>query len=142
MKFGWRQILTLLVLMVASFLVGCTSTYTVHLREGATQKPITGALVTVATVPRIYSFLDPRHYMGESGKQFRAERKTDSRGSVTLEVPSDLDIWYVSLGDSWVIQEPSSQWAPMLTREEFEAEVPEGNLKQLPDRPHVKVETK
>ena len=128
--------------MILCVLVGCTSTYTVCLRDRQTLKPIANAPVTISSVPRIYSFLDPRHYLGESGKPVTAEGKTDSQGQVSFDMPTDLDIWHASLGESWILEGPSTQWMPMMTRKEFETDARADQLRDMPGRPEVKVQKK
>jgi len=134
------SIAVLPVLLTSCILAGCTSAYTVHLRDSQTQKPIPDAQVTVAPVPRIYSFLDIRHYLGDlcdRGKSVMADGKTDSRGQMRCNLPSDLDIWRVSLGESWVAT-ISHEWMPMLTQAEFDSGVMKQDLVNTPGRPEAR----
>ena len=119
---------------------GCTRQYVFEFKHPASGEPVENTPVVLSSLPRIYSFLDLRHYTSETGQPVVAEGKTDEAGKVILNLPSDLGIRYVQLDGKWFSYQPSSSWQPMLTQQEYEvrAESPavEGG------RPLVRMETK
>jgi len=124
---------------------GCTRPYEVCVRLRETGEPLVEASVTIQTASRIYSFLDPRHYFGESGKKaFVASGITDAYGRAVVRVPRDLGIECVRVRESWFAQEPSGEWQPMLSWEEFyRSTSPHSEeISYLQGRPEVKIAPK
>jgi len=142
MRNAISSILLAVVLVALSFLVGCTTSYTIHFADSATQRPVAEALVEIMSVPQIYSFLDPRHYLGPCGKTFKVQGQTDVRGRMDFNMPKDLDIWFVVLKDNWFAKDPPAWWTPMLTPSELEARTSTTQLADVPGRPHVRIEKK
>jgi hypothetical protein len=136
-----------LVVMSVIALGGCTSATVVRVKDGVTGNAIVGGRVKIGTVSRIYSFLDPRYYAGMSGTQpYRAEGISDATGRVVFRVPDHLGLMYVELDNRWVVRQPTSQWQPMLTIEEYKEEYKktkkDGDMTLPPDRPCVRIENK
>lgn len=106
---------TLLVMFSTGCLVGCNQQtyYSVELRTAEDHAPVPGARVTLVSVPRIYSFLDIRHYGGHSGDREVSEGSTDAGGQVILALPTDLDVDHVVVDDAWVLRRPTAEWALM-----------------------------
>ncbi len=118
------------------------SSYTVHFTDSAAQNPVAEASVEILSVPQIYSFLDPRHYLGPCGKPFKVQGQTNVQGYMNFNMPKDLDIWLVVLKDAWLVEEPLAEWTPMLTACEFEAKTLATELVDIPGRPRVRIEKK
>ena len=127
-------------LWACCFLAGCTTEYVFQFKESGSDDPLTNASIKVSSCHRIYSFLDPRHYLAETGRPVTAEGQTDSHGKVTLGLPSDLGIRYICLDNEWFAREPLSDWRPMLTRGEYEAKSTEVDLQAKPDRPLIRID--
>lgn len=121
---------TLLVMLSTGCLVGCNQQthYSVELRTADDHVPLPGARVTLVSVPRIYSFLDIRHYGGYSGDREVSEGSTDALGQVILALPADLDVDHVVVEDAWVLRRPTAEWA-LMRRSAAEGESP------VPGRP-------
>lgn len=141
-----RQVYIVTVAATASIcmLLGCNSTYIVSFRNAQTEQPVVYASATLVTVPRIYSFLDARHYLVVSGRPVAVKGKTDHEGRAEFSMPADLGIWRVTLTDRWIAGGPSANWMPMLTQEEFGSNrtIANEKLKLIPGRPHVKLDKK
>jgi hypothetical protein len=118
---------------------GCTTQYLFEFKHGESGAPIADAPVSLSSLPRIYSFLDARHYTGETGKPVVVHERTDEGGKVALGLPSDLRIWYICLNSEWFAREPSSAWQPMLAKHEYEAKVAEADLQTDQQRPLVRM---
>ncbi len=101
--------------------VGCTREYVFTFRDAESDRPLVGRPVELLSLPRIYSFLDLRHYVCESGEPVVETGRTDVNGRVVFALPEDLGIRHVQLDGRWFAQQPSSSFQPMRTREEFEA---------------------
>jgi hypothetical protein len=123
------------------FLVGCTSTYTLSLRDHKTHEPIANAPVTATSAPRFYSFLDIRHYLIGCGISEVVTGSTDDKGELSVRLPHDLPIERVASGDDWVAEWPfaDSEWSPMLTQEKSESENGRDALDDQSRRPEVRV---
>ena len=97
-------------LFAASLLTGCSSSYVVSVRDSGTEQPLADTQVTISSNPRIYSFLDPRHYLIGCGNIAKAHGTTDSNGQVKLTLPQDRDIWRATANDSWTVPRPPNRW--------------------------------
>lgn len=92
---------------------------------------------------RIYSFLDPRHYLApDSHEATIDEGRTDAQGTVTLSLPSDLPSLYVCLNDKWYARKLSANWEVVLTREECLTRASAPGWRARGPRPLVRMERK
>lgn len=126
------------VLLVS--VAGCTTQYELEFRHSGPGSPIANSQVRLSSVPRIYSFLDARHYISETGRVVVVEGRTDEAGRTVLSLPGGLGIRCVQLDGRWFVSELSSIWQPMLTQQEYEAKTANAGMKE--DRPLVRMKSK
>ncbi len=118
---------------------GCATQYVFEFKHPASGGPVEDTPVVLSSTHRIYSFLDPRHYLVETGRPVVVEGKTDKAGKVILDLPSDLGISYVQLDGKWFARNPSSTWQPMVTQQEYETRAEKPEVED--GRPLVRMET-
>ena len=128
------------LLIMALSIHGCAKTcYVIHLRDNESEKPMSNVQVTLASIPRMYSFLDIRHYGAESGKPDITKGITNSTGVVELSLPQDIGVGYIMVNDVWILIKPSVNWTKMQIRDDLKPEQRDGIGQTLPE---VKIEKK
>lgn len=141
-----RPLLSRYLLFVCASLpwttAACTSRYVFEFRNAESGAPVVGVPVSASSLPRIYSFLDPRHYIVETGEAVVAGGRTDEAGRATIELPSGLGVKCVMLGAEWVAQEPSREWQPMRPMAEYQTRSREADAQTGPRGPLVRMQTR
>lgn len=112
-EIAMNHIVRIMPLMVAVGLGGCSGPVNqeaYQFRDGETERPLAGHRATISTGPRVYSWLDPRHYVEDARKCIAREAITDDNGIAVFE-------WKyhereIRLDDQWYAYHPID-WEPM-----------------------------
>ena len=132
---GYRLVFPICFLLL--MLNGCTrDVYIVELRNANTKQSLVGARVILISVPRIYSFIDPRHYSPGSGQSVMKNGVTNATGTVELDLPHNLDSWRIVVDDTWILRGPTPNWSIMTLCDE---QKPDQNDALLEGRPEVRI---
>jgi hypothetical protein len=131
-----------ILLSACAALAGCKTAYVFEFKDSKSGNPIAGAHVVAESFPRMYSYVDIRHYLPGSHEPDIAKGTTDSQGKAKLSLDSELGIRHVTLNDKWFIRQSLPEWRPMWTELEFQGNATHADLQALPDRPLIKIEKK
>ena len=134
--------LSALIMGSAVVISGCTSknVYVAHFRNAKTRAPVRDGEVEVYTLPRIYSFLDVRHYLGTAGRPYTTRTRVNSQGEARFVLPKTApEVDCLVLDGTWFVRAPAGDWTAMATREELEGTV---RRRDLVARPEVRLERK
>ena len=128
-----------LALFAATLFTGCSANYIVSVRDSGTERPLADTRVDIVSLPRFYSFLDPRHYLLGCGRITKVRGRTDPNGQVKLSLPQGPVGWHVIMNDSWTVSQLPEEWTVMLRRDEFQSRVEPPNIGTDTERPEIKV---
>jgi hypothetical protein len=130
-------LLTILIALT-SLAGGCTNAYTVTLVDGNRQ-PLADMPVTVSAI-EAYSYLDIRHMLGRCITFHPYDGVTAPDGDIDFVINSDWPVTKIVVDERWVYHpyDVCSDFHPMRTQEEINADTPASQLPPLPDRPWVK----